>query len=80
MESVAEPATDFEATILELLKGEKKIEAIKLYRKKTGLGLKEAKDAVEVLAAKHGIESKGVGCAGMILLLLLIPLAWHFFI
>jgi hypothetical protein len=80
VESVAEPASDFEATILGLLKGGKKIDAIKLYREKTGLGLKESKDAVEVLAAKHGIVTQGSGCAGMVLLLLLIPLVWRFLI
>lgn len=35
-----------------LLKEGKKIEAIKLYRDKTGMGLKEAKDAVEVWQAE----------------------------
>jgi large subunit ribosomal protein L7/L12 len=33
--------------IVSLLKQGRKIEAIKLYREQTGLGLKEAKDAVE---------------------------------
>ncbi len=35
--------------ILEQLRAGKKIEAIKLYREQTGLGLKEAKDAVEAI-------------------------------
>jgi ribosomal protein L7/L12 len=68
---------EFERELLELLKGGRKIEAIKVYRAKMGQGLKEAKDAVEALAAKHGIESKRVGCAGMVLLVLLLPLAWR---
>jgi hypothetical protein len=59
-----------EAEVLGLMTGGDKIEAIKLYRKKTGLGLKEAKDAVEALAARHGIASKGSGCAGVFLVLL----------
>ena len=63
---------DFEKQILGLMKGQKKIEAIKLYRKNTGCGLKEAKDAVEALGARYGIESKGVGCAGVLLLLILV--------
>lgn len=37
--------------IAELLLQNKKIEAIKLYREQTGLGLKEAKDAVEAIEA-----------------------------
>lgn len=68
--------SDFDKEILMLLKGAKKLEAVKLYREKTGLGLKEAKDAVESLGAKYGIDSKGVGCAGVILALIIIPLAW----
>jgi hypothetical protein len=35
----------------------RKIEAIKLYRKYTGLGLKEAKDAVEEIEGKLRLES-----------------------
>ncbi len=58
-----------EGQVLVLMQGQKKIEAIKLYRQQTGVGLKEAKDVVESLAAKYGISPKGAGCAGMVLLL-----------
>ena len=44
------------------MQGQKKIQAIKLYRERTGIGLKEAKDFVEALAAKHGVAPGG-GCA-----------------
>lgn len=71
--------SELDKQILSLMKGQKKIEAIKLYRAKTGLGLVEAKEAVEALAARYGIESKGAGCAGVLLLLLLIPLVWRLF-
>jgi ribosomal protein L7/L12 len=54
--------------VLELMRGQKKIAAIKIYRERYDVGLKEAKDAVEALAAKHGIESQGGGCAGVVLL------------
>ncbi|MBC8011630.1 MAG: ribosomal protein L7/L12 [Burkholderiales bacterium] len=37
--------------ISDALRGGNKIEAIKLYREATGLGLKESKDAVEALEA-----------------------------
>jgi hypothetical protein len=53
------------------MKAGQKIAAIKLHRQETGSGLKEAKDAVEALAAKHGIIARGAGCAGMVLLVLL---------
>jgi hypothetical protein len=57
------------------MQGRKKIEAIKLYRQQTGAGLKEAKDAVEALAAKHGIiAAKGAGCAGMVLLMVVVSI------
>lgn len=55
--------------ILTLLEAGRKNAAIKLYRRQTGASLKEAKDFVEALAAKHGISPKGVGCAGMLLLM-----------
>jgi large subunit ribosomal protein L7/L12 len=52
----AEPAsvsaTD-DPRLIELIQGGKEIQAIKLYRELTGVGLAEAKDAVEQLAATH---------------------------
>ncbi len=55
--------------IVSLLKQGEKIQAIKLYRDRTGAGLKEAKDAVEALARDRGITppSRG-GCMGAVLL------------
>ena len=35
-----------------------------------GRGLKEAKDAVEALAQRHGLTPKATGCAGLFLLAL----------
>ncbi len=70
-ERVPDPSS-LEGQVLALMQGEKKINAIKLYRQQTGVGLKEAKDAVEALAAKHGISPKGAGCAGMVLLMVMI--------
>lgn len=56
-----------ENQILELLAAGRKIAAIKLYREQTGRGLKEAKDAVEALAAQHGIVSPArSGCLGVL--------------
>jgi len=60
-----------EADILALVKGQQKIDAIKLYRQKAGVGLKEAKDFVEALAAKHGIDPhQNVGCGSAVLLMI----------
>jgi ribosomal protein L7/L12 len=44
----------FEAEIDQLLRSGQKIAAIKRWREETGVGLKEAKDAVEARAAAHG--------------------------
>ncbi len=68
----------FEAEVLELLRGDKKIEAIKVYREKTGIDLKEAKDAVEALAKKHNLTSSGVGCASVLLILVVaVAIIWR---
>jgi ribosomal protein L7/L12 len=57
--------------ILELLRDGQKIRAIKLYRDRTGAGLKEAKDAVEALARSNGIPAGSSGCASAVLALAL---------
>jgi Ribosomal protein L7/L12 C-terminal domain len=60
--------------IRELLLAGKKIEAIKQYRQAKGLGLKEAKDAVEIIEyelRKSGqLPQKSGGCFGLFLLLI----------
>ncbi len=69
----AEPQPDsLDAPLLELLRAGRKIDAIKLWREQTGadFSLKEAKDAVEELAAKHGIAPQKAGCVTVLLLLL----------
>jgi len=69
--SVPEPDDPVEAEVLRLMRGRKKIEAVKFYREnQPGCGLKEAKDAVEAIAAEHGVAaSQGSGCAGAVLLM-----------
>jgi ribosomal protein L7/L12 len=52
--------------VVQLLTDQRKIEAIKLYRQATGVGLKEAKEAVEAIARLRGIESKS-GCLTILL-------------
>jgi large subunit ribosomal protein L7/L12 len=58
----------WESEVVTLLQGGKKIDAIKLYREKTGLGLKEAKDAVEAIAGRMGLPASR-GCLGVVLFL-----------
>jgi ribosomal protein L7/L12 len=47
----------------------RRIEAIAIYRAQTGVGLKEAMDAVDELAAKHSIRPKGAGRAVALLMM-----------
>ena len=64
-----EESTDpFEKQLIDLLRQGKKIPAIKLYREQKGTGLKFSKEAVEALAAKHGIAK--TGCASVLLVAL----------
>jgi ribosomal protein L7/L12 len=58
-----------------LLQQGQNIEAIKLYRERTGAGLKDAKEAVEALAARRGLLTwwqKRIGCLGGIVLILVL--------
>jgi ribosomal protein L7/L12 len=69
--AAAATAADPIQQILQLLAAGKKIEAIKIYRQQTNVGLKEAKDAVEALAAENGIvPPPRSGCFGVLALLL----------
>lgn len=65
---LAAGSTDLEADVADLMREGQKIAAVKLYRERTGFGLKEAKDAVEAIARERGITSSGGGCLGIILL------------
>ncbi len=56
-----------EEDVLGALRAGRKIEAIKIYRKKTGVGLAEAKEAVEAMGTEHGITPQSSGCAGVVL-------------
>ena len=62
------PPGSLEEQVLGLLRAGKKMDAIKLYREKTGAGLKEAKDAVEDLAKQYNVASSKTGCAGVLLM------------
>lgn len=65
-----------ERELLALLENGKKVQAIKLYRQKTGVELREAKEAVERLAEKHGVILPGVAVsAGLLLFIALWILA-----
>lgn len=61
-------AAALEATLLALLKNNRKIDAVKAYCQATGSDLREAVQAVDAIASRHGIEPKKVGCAGVAIL------------
>lgn len=61
------PSEELERQVVSLLQNGRKIEAVKLVREQFGSGLKDAKEAVEAIGRKNGIESSA-GCAGMLLL------------
>ncbi|MEV4280023.1 ribosomal protein L7/L12 [Actinoplanes xinjiangensis] len=52
---ISEPEPDVPGAVLQELLAGRKIQAIKEYRDATGVGLKEAKDAVEFLARQRGL-------------------------
>jgi ribosomal protein L7/L12 len=63
----------FHETLVSLLKQGRKIDAIKVYREVTESGLKESKDAIESIAARHGLSgSQRIGCLGVIFFALVI--------
>jgi ribosomal protein L7/L12 len=83
----AVPPNDVDADLWHLLKKGEKIQAIKLYRERTGAGLADAKAAVEAIGRQHGIRMQGAGCASMVLLGLVPVTAvaawlinWRFFV
>ena len=68
-ERVQPDDSDLTQQIVTLLGKGEKIEAVKLYRDRFRVGLKEAKEAVERIGEQNGIPaSSGSGCLGVILL------------
>lgn len=56
-----------EAELLRMLGRGDKLEAVKLYKDQKGASLLEAKQAVESLAARHGMGTQRAGCLGVAL-------------
>jgi len=68
-ESTQPDDSDLTSQVISLLGRGEKIEALKLYRDRFGVGLKEAKEAVERIGEQNGIPaSSGNGCLGIVLL------------
>ena len=54
-QGIVEPRLEEPDVVQELMQG-RKIQAIKIYRERTGVGLAEAKDAVERIARERGLD------------------------
>lgn len=52
----------FDPEIDDLLRVRKKLEAVKLYRERTRLGLKESKDAIELRMVELGLQTRPSKC------------------
>jgi ribosomal protein L7/L12 len=63
--STSDIGGDLEAELLRLLGRGDKLEAVKLYKDQKGTSLLEAKQAVESLAARHGLGTQRAGCLGV---------------
>jgi len=61
-----EAAADLEPDVLRLLVQGDKIEAVRLYKDRTGTTLFDSKREVEEIAARHGITVQGGGCSGVL--------------
>ena len=57
---------DLEAELLRLLGRGETLAAVKLYKDQKGVGLADAKQAVESLATKHGLGTQQAGCLGVV--------------
>ena len=74
-QSISRSASKDDEKLLGLLRAGRKIEAIKLHREQTGKGLKDAKDYVDDLGRRHGIQaSAGCGTAALVMVLLIAAL------
>ena len=68
-------ADDLKSELLRLLGRGDKLEAVKLYKDQKGTSLLEAKQAVESLAARHGLVPQQAGCLGVVLAVVVVAVA-----
>ena len=61
--------------MLRLLRDGEKIKAAKLYQERTGASLREAKQAIDSVAARHGMAVEEGGCSGVLIFLIVVAVA-----
>jgi ribosomal protein L7/L12 len=64
-----------EADVLRLLRDGERIRAAKLYKDRTGASLRDAKQAIESIATRHGIAVPDAGCGGVVIFLMVVAVA-----
>jgi ribosomal protein L7/L12 len=74
--SPSDIGSDLEAALLRLLGRGDKLEAVKLYKEQRSTSLIEAKQAVESLAARHGLVTQRAGCLGVVAVVVLAALVF----
>jgi hypothetical protein len=47
----------------------------RVYKERTGASLREAKQAIEALATRHGIAVPDTGCSGVLMFLIVVAVA-----
>ena len=62
----SEDDADLPPEVLDAIRSNRKVEAIKRLREATGMGLKEAKHAVEDLQRSLGLPDPSTGCSGVL--------------
>ena len=73
--STSEIGGDLESELLRLLGRGDKLESVKLYKDQRDVSLLEAKQAVESLAARHGLVPQQAGCLGVVLTVVVVAVA-----
>ena len=63
-----EKVSDEESQIIRITQSQGKLVAVKWYKDKHNCGLKEAKDTVDSIVAKHNITPGGSGCSIIVLI------------
>jgi len=64
--SLPDIGNDLKSELLRLLGRGDELGAVKLYKDQKGVSLLEAKQAVESLAARHGLDTPRAGCLGVL--------------
>lgn len=71
----SKPNAIYEKAVLDLLRDNKPMDAIRLYRQQHGTDLKTSKEAIEQLARQHAIELKLPGFGSFVVLLAFLVVA-----